>query len=895
MRRFAWLLLLLGPLAILWPSFRGDQAFLPMHTAQFAPLDRWADPALAGRFLGSEQTWNGDTVDKLFPIWTDAVAMRDEGLLWSTYSCGGSPTLAHALEGFLYPPNLLMQWMDPLDAYPILAAITLTLASLLAFAFFRGASLSTFASLIGAVAYGLGAYQTASLQYYMRVDAALWFPLALLSIQSGERRGGVLPFVGLAFAMGMSALAGFPQITFFIVYAAGIQALISGHRIRKREGMHTGLVFVTGRIVAIVLGLLLASPQLLPSEEGSSQSTRSSSLDPRVAWERAPQWAQHGLDPKAAYALAFPYLLGSPSDALMTDDPMPWLLLDEPYHPGATNQVLGYNFLEDQLYFGALPLLLALIALVASPRRAAFPFLGFLTCFAFATAPLPNTFLHAPLRALYSLPLLQVGAPTRMLALAGLFGAWLAALGIDAIRNATRTARATVWIGLVAYGSAAAFVLWAASEGHFQEHVRDSIESMRRSGEASPNLPRVAPDVSTYAQDGTLSGTELERVAQRLRNEGWRITFALVASLLAYGAWRRLAWNRSAAALAFAVVVVDLAIVGRPPNTPVPRAGLLASPPPLEALESQVAQDGPAPHRIVRAALSFDEILGLLRPNLASLHRVPDLSGYIVWASKRLTDLFMHSGVGIAYADRWVAYLPLKLHYPEGESVPLIHPLLDAAGVGWILTHHALPGAYLGPERDQIAEALELVYEDHPPNDDPAVGERFRVYRRTNAMPRAWLVPRVVAIPDKDPLIARMKDPTANYREEFVVWSGDVPEGLELRQGSAPKALDVVRYEPTEVVLRKEGGGSGWAYLSDVWWPGWNAYVDGNARTILPANYAFRAVFMDEGEHEVVFRYEPSTITWGAVISAVAWLALVPVGWFMTRRRSVHTSSEEVA
>lgn len=63
---------------------------------------------------------------------------------------------------------------------------------------------------------------------------------------------------------------------------------------------------------------------------------------------------------------------------------------------------------------------------------------------------------------------------------------------------------------------------------------------------------------------------------------------------------------------------------------------------------------------------------------------------------------------------------------------------------------------------------------------------------------------------------------------------------------------------------------AGYLVLLDSFYPGWRAYVDGREVEILQANYAFRAVEVQAGKHEVEFRYRPWTFYFGLVVSCLA-------------------------
>jgi uncharacterized membrane protein YfhO len=89
--------------------------------------------------------------------------------------------------------------------------------------------------------------------------------------------------------------------------------------------------------------------------------------------------------------------------------------------------------------------------------------------------------------------------------------------------------------------------------------------------------------------------------------------------------------------------------------------------------------------------------------------------------------------------------------------------------------------------------------------------------------------------------------------------------------------VEVVEYEWTRVAMEVESDGPGWLVLSDTFYPGWEATVDGRPAPIYQANGCVRAVPIEtEGRHEVVLRFRPRPFYQGALISGVSgvvWVA----------------------
>ena len=57
--------------------------------------------------------------------------------------------------------------------------------------------------------------------------------------------------------------------------------------------------------------------------------------------------------------------------------------------------------------------------------------------------------------------------------------------------------------------------------------------------------------------------------------------------------------------------------------------------------------------------------------------------------------------------------------------------------------------------------------------------------------------------------------------------------------------------------------------VSQIDYPGWKASVDGQPVDMTRANYALPAIFVPQGEHHIVFSFEPLSFRLGLLLSAV--------------------------
>ena len=79
----------------------------------------------------------------------------------------------------------------------------------------------------------------------------------------------------------------------------------------------------------------------------------------------------------------------------------------------------------------------------------------------------------------------------------------------------------------------------------------------------------------------------------------------------------------------------------------------------------------------------------------------------------------------------------------------------------------------------------------------------------------------------------------------------------------------------TNLQLMAQMENPGWLIVSDSYYPGWEAWVDGQKTKVHIAAGLFKAVYLTKGDHNVEFIYRPGSFLWGRVISISALLFLI--------------------
>jgi hypothetical protein len=141
-----------------------------------------------------------------------------------------------------------------------------------------------------------------------------------------------------------------------------------------------------------------------------------------------------------------------------------------------------------------------------------------------------------------------------------------------------------------------------------------------------------------------------------------------------------------------------------------------------------------------------------------------------------------------------------------------------------------------------------------------------------------------------------LRSPELDPASELVIVAGDelAPPAVPLVEPQpdegppGPAAAEIVRYGPEEIEIRADLQVPGYLLLTDAYYPGWQAQVDGQPAPILRADLYFRAIPLEAGAHQVRLRYQPSSLRAGLWITALTLITLASAAALLAVRRVRH-------
>jgi hypothetical protein len=164
---------------------------------------------------------------------------------------------------------------------------------------------------------------------------------------------------------------------------------------------------------------------------------------------------------------------------------------------------------------------------------------------------------------------------------------------------------------------------------------------------------------------------------------------------------------------------------------------------------------------------------------------------------------------------------------------------------------------------------------------------RWKVYENTNAYPRAWIVHETVVEPSEDAAFHRLDDVSTNLRKVAVL---EAPLPLPLESATGKEEPVTFRsYEADRISLDAAAASAGLLVLSEMYYPGWRANLNGKPAEIHKVDGGLRGILLPRGECLITLEYAPITFYAGGVLSVLTFAAVL-VGLLLRwreRRRGV--------
>jgi hypothetical protein len=172
---------------------------------------------------------------------------------------------------------------------------------------------------------------------------------------------------------------------------------------------------------------------------------------------------------------------------------------------------------------------------------------------------------------------------------------------------------------------------------------------------------------------------------------------------------------------------------------------------------------------------------------------------------------------------------------------------------------------------------------------------KWKVYENPNAYPPAWVVHQAIVEPSPERLMRRLGSPEVDLHRQALL-SVSQESALEplVENASEDVGFGACGRNSLELTVRAQSRGL--LVLSEIFYPGWRAAVNGKPTQIYEVDGALRGVVVPRGESRIVLRYSPWSFWLGAFLTVAAFfgtLLAVFLTWRNSRRAVTQSSARQ--
>ena len=205
----------------------------------------------------------------------------------------------------------------------------------------------------------------------------------------------------------------------------------------------------------------------------------------------------------------------------------------------------------------------------------------------------------------------------------------------------------------------------------------------------------------------------------------------------------------------------------------------------------------------------------------------------------------------------------------NGKYLPKV---IDLLGIKYVLIKTKdLNKPWVLPIKQYPKDKFELIYKE----------KDFLLFKNNNVFPRAFLVENIKVLNKDQEIINQMLDDNFDLRNSAVIEKDiNLNNSIDFKGNAS-----IIKYLPNEVEIDTSSNADSLLILTDNYYPGWKAEIDGKQTEILRTDYTFRGILVPEGRHKVKFYFNSDSFRWGMYLAAISTLSIfiVLIGKWYTK------------
>lgn len=204
----------------------------------------------------------------------------------------------------------------------------------------------------------------------------------------------------------------------------------------------------------------------------------------------------------------------------------------------------------------------------------------------------------------------------------------------------------------------------------------------------------------------------------------------------------------------------------------------------------------------------------------------------------------------------------------------LIDKIMLVEGYNQLVFNHIPPPCDVKNIHDLYNVKYELAFNNS--------ARQFNFVERQSYLPRAWFVYDSKSTTPENVKSYIETNKNIDFSKTVVLEKNISTKNID---DSIPpeNSIKFTKYSNNGITCDVSSQKDGILVFSEIWYPDWKAYLDGEEVEILKANYSFRAMEVPKGTHKIEMKYESDKFNVGLAISLIT-IALSIIGIIFLRK-----------
>lgn len=167
-----------------------------------------------------------------------------------------------------------------------------------------------------------------------------------------------------------------------------------------------------------------------------------------------------------------------------------------------------------------------------------------------------------------------------------------------------------------------------------------------------------------------------------------------------------------------------------------------------------------------------------------------------------------------------------------------------------------------------------------------ADAENFELNKEANG--NVWFVEQLIPVKSANEEIMALTN--IKTKKQAIIRSDKYKGDKTEFQKDSLSSIKLIKYDLDKMEYKSSSNNESFAVFSEIFYAnGWNAYLDGKRVPHYQVNYVLRGMNIPAGEHDIVFKFEPTIVRQGAQLAMYFYilLILVPIGLYFLNKKKL--------